>query len=234
MMRILRTKSAAGVLLAVLVTAALTSCGGMENPDANLTVEAGGAAWTAYRDGDGAWQVLAGEARYVLELGHPEGRYSVAHVCAAGLDEGAGEEGTGEEVAREVTVSLLHATLAARPNAPTPCATETEGETEETDFYALSGTVSGLEAGETGLVYSAFSADAVTPDAPGYSLAGFAAGEHDLLVTVRTGQETPSAEATPPSEVLVRRGVAVKGDAALNLTSAKPRRRRSGAWTSRA
>ena len=168
--------------------------------------------WVAYRDGDGAWQVLEGEARYMLELEHPEGRYSVAHVCAAGLDEGA-----GEEVAREVTVSLLHTTLAAHPSVPTPCADETEDGTEK-DFYALSGIVKGLEAGETALVYSAFLADAVTADAPGYSLAGFTTGEHDLLVTVQQpAQETPSAEATPPSKVLVRRGVAVKGDETLDL-----------------
>ncbi len=214
--------SIAGVFLtALLASALLASCGGAGNSDqpggqpepgtTDLTVGASGAAWAAYRDGDGAWQVLEGEARYVLALEHPAGRYSVAHVCASELD--AGEE---VEAAREVTVSLLYATLAARPEVATPCADETES-----DFYTLSGTVNGLEAGETGLVYGQFLADAVTADAREYSLAGFTAGEYDLLVTVQTTvQDTPDAPAsvlTPPNEVLVRQGIAVQGDETLNL-----------------
>ena len=214
--------SIAGVFLtALLVGALLASCGGAGNPDqpngepepgaTDLTVGASGAAWAAYRDGDGAWQALEGEARYVLALEHPAGRYSVAHVCAAELD--AGEE---IEAAREVTVSLLYATLAARSEVATPCADETES-----DFYTLSGAVNGLEADETGFVYGQFLADAVTADAREYSLVGFTVGEYDLLVTVPTATpNTPGASESvlaPPSEVLVRRGIAVQGDETLNL-----------------
>ncbi len=197
----------------IFLTVWLTSCGASEEPHqpeqpgtgaAKLSVEASGAVWVAYRDGEGAWQVLRGspesadEERYTLELKDAETRYGVAHVCA--------------DEAGEVNVVLSYATLAEGASVATPCPSDEA----DADFYTLSGSLSGLAEGETARVYGEFLADKVTSAENTYALAGFTAGVYDLLVTVQRASATPD-EFSPPKEMLVRRDIAVQNDKVLDL-----------------
>ena len=169
-----------------------------------LFVGAEGAAWVAFQEAEGAWQVLEGEERYKLEL-RPGAKYSVAHVCA--------DEADAAEIT-EVSVTLTHATLAVRPQIASPCAVDTS----DPDFYTLSGEVSGLSGDETAYVDSEFGTSRVTSEGA-YSLAGFTAGTYDLLVTVQDAPATSdtSDPLSPPSKVLVREEVAVEEDRTLDL-----------------
>ena len=216
-----------GIFLTLLLAVTLASCGGAEGPGSGtdgdeptedqpggqpegqpgkLTVDAAGAAWVAYRGGEGAWQVLAAggaDERTVLEPDNPEGRYGVAYVCAD-------EEG-------EVTVRFTYAVLAERPALTARCGANDDAEVE---FYALSGTLSGLSEGEAGFVYGAFSEDRVSADDANYRLAGLGEGEYDLVATAQNAFESGAA-AAPPSRMLIRSGVSVEGDRTLDLDLAR-------------
>ncbi len=199
-----------GFLLTVLL-GLLAGCGGAGDepggggePDGGpekqpggteLIVETAGAAWVAYREGEGAWQVLGAGERHTVRLENATGRYGVAHVC---LDE-----------ADEVAATLFYAALAERAEVATPCSGEDDAETA---FYTLSGAVSGLAAGEAARVYGASQTDIVSENA--YRLVGLTEGEYDLLVTVQADSSSP------PSEVLLTE-VAVSGDKTLDLALGK-------------
>ena len=162
-------------------------------PEGKLRVGAQGAAWVAYQDGEGEWQVLSGQERYEVSIGDADGRYGAAQLC---LDE-----------ADEVSARLSYATLAKQAEVVTPCSSD---ETEP-DFYTLFGTVSGLAAGETGLIYGGSQVDLTQEDSD-YSLAGFVAGDYDIVVSVHETADLSK----PPSKILLKE-VSIKEDQPLDL-----------------
>lgn len=206
-------------MVKLLLGVLLVGCGGglepndgvsdtpTDNPTGDgqtLPVDARGAAWVAFQEGEGAWQVLEGEERYALEL-HPNAKYGVAHLCA---DEAAAAKVT------EVSVTLTYATLAARSEVATPCSVDAP----DPDFYTLSGQVSGLSGDETAYVDSEFGTSRVTSEGA-YSLAGFTAGTYDLLVTVRDTPDTSdtSNPLSPPSKILVQKDISIQKDQTLDV-----------------
>lgn len=182
-----RLRSTATLLfgLAPLLALALTACNtsGVSN---RVTVDKVGTInWTAYQDGNGAWQQLTGTTFTVSDSA---GKYGVAWECPSPA---TGGPGVG---VIQATTAESNAVLAACPPPPVPAT-----------MYTISGTISGIPSGGTAFISLGAISGSATYTSPTFTLNNVAAGTHTMVAyTLDSGGA--------PGKMIVPRNVTINGN----------------------
>ncbi|GBC92480.1 hypothetical protein HRbin15_00950 [bacterium HR15] len=179
----------AGVGVLSLLLLLIVGCGGGGNGGGNgggtgtsVTATITGAAFVAVQDGKtGAWQRLSGSGPdYNFNVTATDGRYSIAWVC----------EGT------KLQVNIIHTTTAETTSIAARCPTSAT-------TITASGTVQGLNSGQTALVSIGSQTQTVSTNGGSFNLT-LLPGTHDIIA-VRFG-------ASGPNKVWLRRNVTINSN----------------------
>lgn len=141
--------------------------GSVPPPTNPVNIDVQNAQWVAFQDGaNGAWSVLSPSSGFsgTVDVTDPDGRYSVAYVCAGA----------------KPTVNVVHATRSELPQFIANC-----GVPRET--FSITGNVQGLNGGQALISVG----EAVTVGSGNYTLPGVSQGSYDVIA-VRLAGNVPN------------------------------------------